>query len=305
MKTALVVMAAGIGSRFGGGIKQLTRMGPGGEIIIDYSVYDALEAGFDKIVFVIRKDLLKDFKEIIGDRLEKHADIAYAFQELEDIPAPFKVPAGRTKPWGTGQAILAARDVVDEPFAVINADDYYGKEGFVRLHEFLTTGGAPKAGEEKMGMAGFILGNTLSDNGSVKRGICRQDENGFLVDIKETFDLVRTDGGAGIEQKDGTVVPVDPESLASMNMWAFYPTIFGTLEDEFRTFLENVPEGDLKAEFLLPDVVERLIKSGRGSVKVLPSHDRWCGVTYKEDTPGVEAAFRDFVEKGIYRSPLF
>ena len=304
MKTALVIMAAGIGSRFGGGIKQLSAMGPSGEIIIDYSIHDAVEAGFDKVVFIIRHDLEADFREIIGNRAEKIVEVAYAFQDIRDLPEGYTCPADRKKPWGTGQAILAAEKVVEEPFVVINADDYYGKEGFKALHDYLVSSKPGQDGFENMAMAGFILGNTLSENGSVKRGVCSQDENGFLKTIVETEDIVKTEKGAGIETADG-IKEIDANGLVSMNMWAFYPTIFRVLKKGFPEFLDGVGEGDIKAEYLLPDVVDGLIKSGRGAVKVLPSHDKWFGVTYKEDSPTVKAAFAKLVEEGVYKSPLF
>ncbi len=196
-KTTLVVMAAGIGSRFGGGIKQLEPVGPSGEIIMDYSVYDAMQAGFDKVVFIIRKDLEKDFREIIGNRMEKIVETAYAFQELDDLPAGFQRPEGRTKPWGTGQAILCCKDLVQEPFAVINADDYYGKEAFVKVHDYLA-GEHPACGKMDFCMAGFQLGNTLSENGGVTRGICSVNEDGHLTKVTETKNIVKTPEGAAV-----------------------------------------------------------------------------------------------------------
>ena len=224
-KTTLVVMAAGIGSRFGGGIKQLEPVGPSGEIIMDYSVYDAIQAGFDKVVFIIRKDLEKDFREIIGNRMEKIVETAYAFQELDDLPAGFQRPEGRTKPWGTGQAILCCKDLVQEPFAVINADDYYGKEAFVKVHDYLA-GEHPACGKMDFCMAGFQLGNTLSENGGVTRGICSVNEDGHLTKVTETKNIVKTPEGAAVKGEDGRLTSVAADCPVSMNMWGFTPEIF-------------------------------------------------------------------------------
>lgn len=294
-KATLVIMAAGIGSRFGGGIKQLAPIGPNGEIIMDYSIYDALEAGFDKVVFVIRKDLEKDFKEIIGNRIEKEVEVAYAFQELDDIPEKFSGKfTGRTKPWGTGQAILCCKDVVDAPFLVINADDYYGKEGFREIHDYLVKGG-------QSCMAGFVLKNTLSDNGGVTRGICKMDEYNNLTEIVETSNIVKNAEGA---EADG--VKLDTESLVSMNMWGLAPEFLKTLESGFQYFFEKVvPENLIKAEFLIPTFIGELLAEGRISVKVLRTNDTWYGMTYKEDVVAVKDSFREMLEKGIYREELF
>lgn len=294
-KATLVIMAAGIGSRFGGGIKQLAPIGPNGEIIMDYSIYDALEAGFDKVVFVIRKDLEKDFKEIIGNRIEKEVEVAYAFQELDDIPEKFSGKfTGRTKPWGTGQAILCCKDVVDAPFLVINADDYYGKEGFREIHDYLVKGG-------QSCMAGFVLKNTLSDNGGVTRGICKMDEYNNLTEIVETSNIVKNAEGA---EADG--VKLDTESLVSMNMWGLAPEFLKTLESGLQYFFEKVvPENLIKAEFLIPTFIGELLAEGRISVKVLRTNDTWYGMTYKEDVAAVKDSFREMLEKGIYREELF
>lgn len=302
MKTALVIMAAGIGSRFGGGIKQLEPVGPCGEIIMDYSIHDAIEAGFDKIVFIIRKDIEADFREVIGDRIEKvcvskGVEVAYAFQSLQAIPEGNTVPEGRTKPWGTGQAVLTAKDIVDEPFAVINADDYYGKEAFVKLHTYLCQEGADNA----YCMAGFILKNTLSENGGVTRGICKVDADGYLTDVVETSNIVKTAEGAEVEG-----VAVDPESYVSMNMWGLRPAFMKTLEEGFETFFRTtVKEKPLKAEYLLPIYIGELLREGKVTVQVLETKDKWFGVTYREDKPAVVESFRKLISDGVYSAPLF
>ena len=297
MKTSLVIMAAGIGSRFGGGIKQLAPVGPNGEIIMDYSIRDALEAGFDRVVFIIRKDLEADFREVIGTRIEKVCPVAYAFQEKEDLPAGFTCPAERKKPWGTGHAVLSCRDIVNEPFLVINADDYYGKEAFRLAHDFLVENEG-KGG--RFCMPGFILKNTLSENGAVTRGICTV-KDGYLTTVTETGGLVKDGEGAAVE-KDGVRTPIDPESIVSMNMWALTPDFMEELKNGFPKFLAGVAEGDLKAEYFLPGVVDGMVKSGKASVRVLPTHDRWFGVTYQEDKAAVIDAFRELYAKGEYNA---
>ena len=294
MNTTLVIMAAGIGSRFGEGIKQLAKMGPNGEIIMDYSIYDAKEAGFNKVVFIIRKDIEEEFKSVIGDRIQKHIDVEYVFQDINDVPEGFSVPEGRTKPWGTGQAVLCAKEVVKDPFVVINADDYYGKEGFREIHDYLVKGG-------QSCMAGFVLKNTLSDNGGVTRGICKMDEYNNLTEIVETSNIVKNAEGA---EADG--VKLDTESLVSMNMWGLAPEFLKTLESGFQYFFEKVvPENLIKAEFLIPTFIGELLAEGRISVKVLRTNDTWYGMTYKEDVVAVKDSFREMLEKGIYREELF
>ena len=296
-KTALVIMAAGIGSRFGKGIKQLEPVGPNGEIIMDYSIHDALEAGFNKVVFIIRKDLEKDFKEVIGNRISKITEVEYAFQELDDLPAGFAKPEGRTKPWGTGQAVLACKGLVKEPFAVINADDYYGKDPFVKLHDYLVQ---EHDVDEVMpiSMAGFVLGNTLSDNGGVTRGVCVVDENGNLTGVNETKNIVKTAEGAGVEKEDGTVDPIDKNSLVSMNMWGLQPEFIDLLEKGFVEFLSAQKEGDVKGEYLLPIYIDELLHAGKAEVKVLPTDAEWFGVTYQEDKASVTEAFRKLIADG-------
>lgn len=302
-KTALVIMAAGIGSRFGKGIKQLAPVGPNGEIIMDYSIHDALEAGFNKVVFIIRKDLEEEFRKVIGNRIEKITEVAYAFQDLSDIPEGFSVPEGRTKPWGTGQAVLAAREVLDEPFAVINADDYYGKEAYVKVHDYLVSE-QPEDGRLHICMAGFLLGNTLSDNGSVTRGICRI-EDGALTGVTETHDIFKTASGAETRSEDGTVTELDTNSLVSMNMWGLTPAFMDTLEKGFVEFFETLKPGNLKAEYLLPEMIDRLIKADTAKVDVLDTADTWFGVTYQEDKASVMEAFRRLVAEGVYPADLY
>ena len=304
-KTALVIMAAGIGSRFGGGIKQLEPVGPSGEIIMDYSIHDALEAGFDKIVFIIRKDLEKDFKEIIGNRIEKIAPVEYAFQEIDDLPDGFTVPEGRTKPWGTGQEILAAKDVINETFLVINADDYYGKEGFKRLHEYMVDEMNEDGDKMKMCMAGFILANTLSENGGVTRGICEVDRNGYLKKVTETYDIYRDSDRMHAATKEGEPAFVSANQHVSMNMFGFPVSFLDELEQGFPKFLANIKEGDLKAEYLLPTIVDQCIRQEKAKVRLLETPDKWFGVTYKEDKPTVVAEIRKLIDEGVYPAKLF
>lgn len=296
-RAALVIMAAGIGSRFGGGIKQLEPVGPNGEIIMDYSIRDAVEAGFDKVVFVIRKDLEKDFKEVIGERIEKQIPVEYAFQELDDIPQEFQEKfQGRTKPWGTGQAILACRGKVTEPFLVINADDFYGKEAYVEAYQYLKEK-KEASGKEPICMVGFVLNNTLSENGGVTRGVCEVDENGHLTNIVETHNIIRK--GEKAEAEDGAK-ELELDVPVSMNMWGLQPEFLDILEKGFHEFLETTKADDLKAEYLLPTIIGGLLKEGRAEVTVLNSKDRWFGVTYKEDKESVVNAIKELIEKGIY-----
>lgn len=302
-KTALVIMAAGIGSRFGKGIKQLAPVGPNGEIIMDYSIHDALEAGFNKVVFIIRKDLEEEFRRIIGERIEKITEVEYAFQELTDLPDGFEKPEDRTKPWGTGQAVLAARKVLDEPFIVINADDYYGKEAYVKVHDYLAQE-QPDDGILHICMAGFRLGNTLSDNGSVTRGICHIEE-GQLTGVTETHGIVKTDKGASAVDEDGKEQELDIKNLVSMNMWGLTPAFMDTLEKGFAEFLAGIPEGNIKKEYLLPELIDRLIKEKKAQVDVLETKDTWFGVTYQEDKDSVAEAFKELTEKGVYPKSLY
>ena len=302
-KTALVIMAAGIGSRFGKGIKQLAPVGPNGEIIMDYSIHDALEAGFNKVVFIIRKDIEEEFRTVIGNRIEKITEVEYAFQALEDLPEGFEKPEARTKPWGTGQAVLAARKVLSEPFMVINADDYYGKEAYVKVHDYLVQE-QEADGVMHICMAGFRLGNTLSDNGSVTRGICHI-EDGALTGVTETHDIYKTESGAETRSEEGQAEELDVNSLVSMNMWGLTPEFMDVLENGFVEFLNEIKPGDIKKEYLLPEMVDRLIKVGKAKVDVLETKDTWFGVTYQEDKASVIAAFEKLVKDGVYPENLY
>ena len=303
MKTTLVIMAAGIGSRYGGGIKQLAAVGPNGEILMDYSIHDAIAAGFNKIIFIIRHDIEEAFREVIGNRIGKicadlGVEVAYAYQALDDLPDNATLPEGRSKPWGTGQAVLACRDILHEPFAVINADDYYGKQAYVLLHDFLEQ--YDPAHPEKLCMAGFVLKNTLSDNGAVTRGICRMNDAGYLTGVDETKGIEKTADGA---QAGGKVLDVD--SLVSMNMWGLSPEFMGLLKDGFVEFFDKA-EGDmLKSEYLLPIFIDELLQAGKVSVQVLKTSDKWFGVTYQEDKPAVQQAFAQLIADGVYPSDLF
>lgn len=307
MKTTLLIMAAGIGSRFGTGIKQLEPVDDAGHIIMDYSIHDAIEAGFNHVVFIIRKDIEKEFKEVIGDRIASicsshNVTIDYAFQDINDIPGT--LPEGRTKPWGTGQAVLAAKNVIDTPFIVINADDYYGKEAFVKLHDFLVSG-EDLGREFTMGMAGFILKNTLSDNGTVTRGVSVVDENGLLSQVHETTGIMMGEDGKIKCDLPDVQEWISPEDKVSMNMWAAYPEFLEFLAEDFKTFLSEVEEGDLKKEYLLPNIVDKLLKEGRANVKVLETQDRWFGVTYQEDKEAVQEAFAGLIKEGVYPANLW
>ncbi len=299
MDTTLIIMAAGIGSRFGGGIKQLAKMGPSGEVIMDYSIYDAKEAGFNKVVFIIRKDIEKEFREVIGDRIAKQIKVEYVFQELNDIPEPFKVPQGRTKPWGTGQAILCCKGVVKEPFVIINADDYYGKEAFVKLHEFLLKG-KDESKEFAMGMAGFILKNTLSENGTVTRGVCVANEQNFLTKVIETTGIKMGDNGEILCDNEEVKSFITADAKVSMNMWAGYPQFIDYLEEGFCEFLENLGDNSEKKEYLIPIIIDALIQNNRASVKVLETNDKWIGITYKEDIEKAKEGFKKMIEDKVY-----
>ena len=303
MNTTLVIMAAGIGSRFGGGIKQLEKMGPNGEIIMDYSIYDAKKAGFNKVIFIIRKDIEKDFREIVGNRIASVMDVEYVYQDIDAIPEPFTVPAGRTKPWGTGQAVLMCKDAVKEPFAVINADDFYGAEAFKIIHDELVSP-THSGGKYNFCMAGFRLGNTLSDNGAVTRGICVSNEAGMLESVCETTGIECVDGNI-VYDDNGSDIVVTKDTCVSMNMWGLTPEFFEELEPRFVEFLEKLTDDDTKKEFYLPMVVDELIHENLAEVKVLETDGRWFGVTYKEDKPEVVASIRKLISEGVYPENLW
>ena len=298
MSKTLVILAAGIGSRFGTGIKQLTPVDNNNHLIIDYSIHDAIAAGFDSIIFIIRHDIEADFKTVIGDRIEKicaqlGVSISYAYQELSDV-ADFpgkERGAGRTKPWGTGHAVLACDRLINEPFAVINADDYYGKNGFIRAAEFLNTY------PDSYALVAYQLKNTLSDHGGVTRGICSVDD-GKLTGIEETKNIVRTDIGA---EADGKTVDVN--ALVSMNFWCYPKTFLNVLKAGFPQFLATTPDPE-KDEYLLPIIADSMLKEGT-KFTVLPTDDHWFGVTYQEDRPAVEEAFRKLIETGVYKADLY
>lgn len=299
MKPTLLVLAAGMGSRYGG-LKQLDQVGPSGETIIDYSIYDAIRAGFGKIVFIIRKDIEAPFKESIGKRYEGKIAIEYAFQELNKLPLGFSVPPQRQKPWGTGHAVLCARDVIHEPFAVINADDFYGANGYQLLAGCLSQ--AEDGVKAAYCMCGFILRNTLSDNGTVSRGICKINE-GYLASVTETTRIERN-GRAARNIEEGAQCDLTGDEIVSMNMWGFTPSLFGHLERLFVEFLKTSGQKE-KSEFYIPSVADTLIKEGKAEVKVMESRDSWFGITYREDKDNVVNSIRALVAKGDYPEKLF
>lgn len=256
-------------------------------------------------MFVIRHDLEKDFREVIGDRIEKIAPVSYAFQELDDIPSGFTVPQDRKKPWGTGQAVLSVRDIVNEPFLVINADDYYGKEVFKKIHDYMTGDMDENAPVYDICMGGFILANTLSDNGGVTRGVCEVGEDEILRAVRETYNIIKTADGLTASDKEGNPVTVREDQHVSMNMWGLTPAFIKELERGFPEFLSGLKEGDLKSEYLLPTIIDQMIKDGRARVKVLETRDHWFGVTYKEDKEGVAESIRALISQGVYPEKLF
>lgn len=304
MDSTLVFLAAGFGTRFGGGAKQIEPVGPNGEVLMDYAVYDALRAGFDRVVFIIRRDIEKEFRGGIGRRVEKKCDVEYVFQELSDLPAPFSVPEGRQKPWGTGQALLACRNVLRGPFCVLNADDYYGAEAFARIHDCIAGGMRGDAGME-LCMAGYVLGNTLSDNGGVTRGLCRVNGEGMLESICETRGIVKRDGAPWVQEGDA-LRPLDANQSVSMNIWGLPVEFIDYLAEGFSAFLGKLgKEGDaLSAEYLLPNAVEAMIRSGRGRVRVLPTQDRWFGMTYAQDRRLAQEKIRELIAGGRYPERL-
>lgn len=302
MGLSLLILAAGMGSRYGG-LKQLDQMGPSGETVMDYSVFDAMRAGFDRVVFVIRKDFENEFKNVIARRYENKINMEFAFQDLNDLPGEFKAPAERIKPWGTGHAVYAARHLLNEPFAVINADDFYGRDSYAQLAAYLTN--PPAANLVRGCIASFQLSNTLSENGSVSRGICSDDGNGHLAKVVENTKIYRRDDGVIVSaQDDGSELVLTGDEPASMNSWGFMPEMIGELEKLFIGFLEENGK-ELKSEFYLPFVVDSLIRSGKAQIDMLHSRDSWFGVTYKEDRPSVQAALNDLVQSGAYPEKLF
>ncbi len=300
MKPALLVLAAGMGSRYGG-LKQIDPVGPSGEIILDYSIYDAWKSGFGKVVFVIRHDIEQPFREHIGSKWENKIQVEYAFQELDRLPAHFRVPEGRVKPWGTGHAILCAADKISEPFAAINADDFYGRSGYALLAERFAKN---NAAAKRHFMVGFTLKNTLSENGSVARGICQCDSAGLLQEVTERTNIVPDGkGGALFTDDNGTVVPLTGNEVVSMNMWGFMPEIFHSLSSLFENFLRS-RGSELKSEFYIPSAVASLIHSGDAEVQVMRSSDSWFGVTYREDKQKVQDSIGQLVAAKVYPSPL-
>ena len=301
MKTTLVILAAGLGSRFGKGVKQIAPVGPNGEIIIDYSIHDAIEAGFDKVVFIIRKNIEEAFHAAIGDRISKKIEIAYAYQELDMLPEGFSA-GERTKPWGTGHAILVCKDVIDTPFAVINADDYYGKHGLKLVHDYLVREPAYVGDKLNICMAGYLLNNTLSENGAVTRGVCHS-KNGLLTSIAETKNIYKVEGRAAL--KDGDKADFFPDdTLCSMNLWGYPLEFIDTLEEDFRRFLTGLAPDDLTAEYLLPTIVGDYIDRGLAEVSVLPTDDKWFGMTYQEDKFSTRKAFEELIREGVYPKDL-
>lgn len=303
-ETSLVIMAAGIGSRFGKGIKQLTPVGPSGELIMDYSIHDALKAGFNRIVFILRKDIKDEFYERIGKNVEKIAPVDYVFQEMDDIPEGFTVPAERTKPWGTGQAILCCEGVVNTPFVVINADDYYGVSPYKQLHDSIIKPDRSKKEISRIFMAGFRLGNTLSEHGGVTRGICVTDKRGNLKKIDETKNIKKDGANAVVENEMGTIT-MPGDIPVSMNMWGFDADFIPLLREGFTEFLSDKKTDLVKDEFLLPIFIDQLLREGRAGVKVIDTDEKWFGVTFAEDKEPVISAIRELVDKGVYAEDLY
>src|SRR5512138_114130 len=295
-KPTLLVLAAGIGSRYGG-LKQIDPIGPGGETIIDYSVYDALRAGFGKLVFVIRKDIEATFREVIGSRFEKRIAVDYVFQELNALPPGFSLPPGRTKPWGTAHAVLTAASAVREPFAAINADDFYGQDSFQTLGRYL------QSSTQDYAMVGFVLRNTLSEFGSVARGVCRLSPDNYLESVVELTKIEKDGSGARNTDASGHVHPLTGDEIVSLNMWGFTPSLFAHLQREFVAFLHQ-DGANPKAEFFIPTVVNTLINTGQTRLKVLPTSSSWFGVTYREDRPRVVASIRELIQRGDYPEKL-
>jgi len=302
----LVVMAAGAGSRYGG-LKQIEPVGAHGELIIDYSVHDAVKAGFDKVVFIIKREMEADFREVIGNRITKHIEVAYAYQELEMLPGGYAVPNGRVKPWGTMHALISAKDILDRPFAVINADDYYGPDGYKSIYSFLKNLPAESDSKQHYAMVGYQIENTVTDAGSVTRGVCEASGSGYLTAITERYKVEKTDTGARFSEDDGrNWVPLPKGTLVSMNFWGFEPGLLSLAERDFAAFLDkNLPVNPLSCEYLLPAYVGQLVQNEKADVKVLECRDTWHGVTYKEDKPDVIAALAEKHRNGLYPTPLW
>jgi UTP-glucose-1-phosphate uridylyltransferase len=296
-KPTLLLLAAGMGSRYGG-LKQIDPIGPAGEAIIDYSIYDALRAGFGKIVFVIRHDIEDAFREAIGRKFEKRAPVEYVFQELDKVPPGFSVPSQRTKPWGTSHAILMAKDVIHEPFAAINADDFYGATSYKILHEQLTSASPDYA------MVGFILRNTLSDHGAVTRGVCTCDNDSYLQTVTELMKIEKDGNGAKHLDESGAARKLSGDEIVSMNFWGFQPSLFAHLRELFVDFLKQRGQEE-KSEFFIPAAVNSLVNSGKVRLKVLRTPDSWFGVTYREDKPHVVANVRALIARGDYPDKLW
>jgi len=294
---ALLVLAAGMGNRYGG-LKQIDPVGPCGETIIDYSIYDALRSGFGKAVFVIRKDIEQAFKQAVGARFERHIAVEYVFQELDKLPPGFSVPAGRTRPWGTLHAILMAADAINEPFAVINADDFYGSEGYRALAQHLQSGTADYA------MVGFVLRNTLSDFGAVSRGVCKVGDGDFLQGSVELTNIERDGVHARNTDLTGQITTLSGDEVVSMNMWGFAPHVFGQFREHFQRFLRS-NGSDIESEGYLPSTVNELVLAGQARVKVLRTNDSWAGVTYREDHPRVVQTIRRLIDHGTYPNRLW
>ena len=304
-KPVLVVMAAGMGSRYGG-LKQIDSVDKEGHIIMDFSIFDAVKAGFEKVVFIIKKENEQDFRAAIGDRLSEKIKVSYVFQELTNLPEGYVVPEGRVKPWGTGHAIMSCMGEIDGPFVVINADDFYGSHAFQVAYDYLTTH-QDEEGIYRYMMVGYRLENTLTDNGHVARGVCEMDAQGYLADIHERTHIEKRGNGAAYTEDEGkTWIPISGDATVSMNMWGFSESILGELQSRFSAFLEeNLKKNPLKCEYFLPFVVDELLKEGRATVAVEKSQDKWFGVTYKEDKPMVMAAIQNLKDQGVYPAHLW
>ena len=303
-KPVLVVMAAGMGSRYGG-LKQIDPVDKEGHIIMDFSIYDAVQAGFRKVVFIIKKENEADFRSAIGDRLSNQLEVSYVFQDLHNIPEGYEVPEGRVKPWGTAHAVYSCMDEIDGPFAVINADDYYGKEAFVKLYQYMTTEMDVDAPVYDICMAGFILSNTLSENGGVTRGVCTVDGDGYMQRVTETYEIRMKDGELTACDDEKKPISVNAGQHVSMNMWGLPPRFLELLEGGFAEFLDELGEDAMKKEYLLPKIIDKLLAEQKARVKVLETGDRWFGVTYKEDKQVVVDSIRELIAKGIYKDELF